>query len=105
MGTWKAAPAGLVWCLAACCGVSGLSLNCAAELPDSPGATVSQSQAAPEQKPEQKNAPSQEGDGTSVAQATSPQTPQEAPQQSAGSQSSQAQSQSPSQPQTTGQKP
>ena len=50
MGTWKAAPAGLVWCLAVCCGVSGLSLNCAAELPDSPGATVSQSQTAPDQK-------------------------------------------------------
>jgi hypothetical protein len=99
MGTWKAAPAGLVWCLAVCCAVSGLSLNCAAELPDSPGATVSQSQTAPEQrndqKSDQKNDPSPDadaktGNGNTLAQASSPQT---AP----------AQSQEP--PAQTGQKP
>jgi hypothetical protein len=83
MGTWKAAPAGLVWCLAVCCGVSGLSLNCAAELPDSPGATVSQSQTASEQKNDQRNdqkndrspdADAKTGDGNTLAQASSPQT-------------------------------
>jgi hypothetical protein len=83
MGTWKAAPAGLVWCLAVCCGVSGLSLNCAAELPDSPGATVSQSQTASEQKNDQRNDQKNDrspdpdaktGDGNTLAQASSPQT-------------------------------
>jgi hypothetical protein len=90
MGTWKAAPAGLVWCLAVCCGVSSLSLNCAAELPDSPGAIVSQSQTAPEQK----NAPSPDGDantgnGNILAQASSPQTTQPRPQAEAPAQTGQ----------------
>src|SRR6202140_4486237 len=83
MGSWKAAPTGVVWCLAVCCGVSGSSLNCAAELPDSPGATVSQSQTASEPKNEQKSDPNhvpfpdadaKTGDGDTLAQASSPQT-------------------------------
>jgi hypothetical protein len=99
MGTWKTAPAGLAWCLAVCCAVSGLSLNCAAELPDSPGATVPQSQTAPDQKndqkSDQKNVPSPDadaktGDGNTLAQASSPQA-------------TSAQSQEP--PAQTGQKP
>jgi|ERR1700686_1327300 len=98
MGTWKAAPAGLVWCLAVCCAVSGLSLNCAAELPDSPGATVSQSQTAPDQKNDQKSDPkhvpfpdadAKTGDGDTLAQASSPQTTQPQPQAEAPAQTGQ----------------
>jgi hypothetical protein len=112
MEVWKSAPRGVLRCAAVVCIISVLVLNCAAELPDSPGTTISHSQAAA--KSETSNSTQSESSSV-LAQATGtepsfqPATSNQSPStQSASTQSSSAQSsstQSPGQSQAPGQKP
>src|SRR5438270_1118835 len=111
METRTVAPAKLVWCLAVCCGV--LATNCAAQIPDSPGAVVTQSavtQSSVTQSSEGEAsaiASPRDGGLTTVAQDSTPQT-QSTPQPSTPPQSVEPPSQpqqGQSQSQSTGQKP
>jgi hypothetical protein len=88
--TWRTPP--MVWCVAVSFVLAGSISTCAAELPDSPGATVSQTQPMVAQ---QSNLTAAETSETTLAQATTPPTQQQQPNQSSSSsQSSTSQSSS-----------
>jgi hypothetical protein len=114
MGAWKSAPRGLVRCAAVACMISLPVLDCAAELPDSPGATISRSQSAAEN--ETSTSSSRAEASTTLAQVGTEQAPQQpmassmqsTSTQSGSARSSTAQSsstQSTGQSQAPGQKP
>jgi hypothetical protein len=98
--TWKPTP--MVWCVAVSCVLAGSVSTCAAELPDSPGTIVSQTQPAVAQ---QNDLTAAETSETTLAQAT---TPPPTPQQQSGQSSSSSQPSTSSQAgeaQPPGQKP
>jgi cobalamin biosynthesis Mg chelatase CobN len=104
MEAWKSAPRGVLRCAAVVCIISLLVLNCAAELPDSPGATISHSQAAAESETSnstQSESPSVLAQATGTEPSRQPATSNQSPSaQSASTQSSptqSGQSQAPSQ--------
>jgi hypothetical protein len=92
--TWRTTL--MVWCVAVSFVLAGSVSTCAAELPDSPGATVSQAEPAVAQ---QSNLTAEETSETTLAQAT---TPPPNPQQQSSESSSSSQSRS-SQSSTSGQ--
>jgi hypothetical protein len=86
--TWKTTP--MVWCVVVSCALAGSVSTCAAELPDSPGATVNQAQ--PVDAP-QNILKAGETSETTLAQATTPSpTQQQSSQTSSSSQTSTTQS-------------
>jgi hypothetical protein len=89
--TWKTTP--MVWCVAVSCLLAGSSSTCAAELPDSPGTLVSQTQPAVAQ---QNDLTAVETSETTVAQAATPQ-------EQSGQSSSSRQSSSSGQPSNSSQ--
>jgi len=98
--TWKPTP--MVWCVAVSCVLAGSVSTCAAELPDSPGTIVSQTQPAVAQ---QNDLTAAETSETTLAQAN---TPPPTPQQQSGQSSSSSQPSTSSQAgeaQPPGQKP
>jgi hypothetical protein len=94
--SWKTAP--MVWCVAVSCLLAGST--CVAELPDSPGTTVSRIQPTVAQQNDLTAAGTSE---TALAQATTPPTPQQSGQASSSSQSSSSNQAGEAQP--PGQKP
>ena len=100
--TWRTTL--MVWCVAVSFMLAGSVSTCAAELPDSPGTIVSQTQPI---VAEQSNLTAEETPGTSLAQATTP-PPNPQQQSSSSSQSSSSQSSTSGQAgeaQPSGQKP
>jgi hypothetical protein len=93
--TWKTTP--MVWCVAVSFVLAGSVSTCAAELPDSPGTIVGQTQPAVAQ---QNDLTAAETSETTLAQAT---TPPPTSQQQLGQPSSSGQSSSSSQSSTSSQ--
>jgi hypothetical protein len=99
--TWKTTP--MMWCVAVSCALAGSVSTCDAELPDSPGATVSQTQPM---VAEQNNLTAAETSETTLAQATTPPAQQQQPgQSSSSSQASSSSSNQAGESQPPGQKP
>jgi hypothetical protein len=103
MGAWKSAPRGVLRCAAVACIISLPVLDCAAELPDSPGATISRSQAAGENETSTNSSRAEES--TTLAQATGTEPAPQQPASSTQSGSAQSSTQSTGQSQAPGQKP
>lgn len=99
--TWKTTPT--VWCVVVSCALAGSVSTCAAELPDSPGTTVIQTQPSAAQ---QNTLRAVETSETTLAQATTPPpTPQQSSQTSSSSQTSPTSSSQTGEAQPAGQKP